>query len=61
MLSFSFDKLSGLVIELMLILMAMMILMPMMIDFLDLCFGHDIQIANILKPKFEIPSGCKEK
>ena len=61
LLSFSCDKLSGLVFELMLIFMVMLILMLMMIDFLNLCFSHDIQTANISKPKFEIPWGCKEK
>ena len=39
----------------------MLILILMMIDFLNLCFSQDIQVANILKPKFEIPWGCKEK
>ena len=61
LLSFAFDKLSGLVFELMLILMVMLILKLMMIDFLNLCFSRDIQTANILKSKFEIPWGCKEK
>ena len=55
LLSLSFDKLSGLVFELMLILMVMLILKLKMIDFLNLSFSHDIQTANILKPKFEIP------
>ena len=55
LLLFAFDKLSGLVFELMLILMVILILKLMMIDFLNLCFSHDIQTANILKPKFEIP------
>ena len=55
LLSFAFDKLSGLVFELMLILMVMLIMKLMMIDFLNLCFSRDIQTANTLKPKFEIP------